>query len=99
MTGDGLLVDGGITIPSDVAESSIMVGTDGTVSATQNGQLVNIGQIQLVRFANPAGLNSGGGNLFEATPASGQEILGLPGTDGLGARFDKDFWSDRMCRS
>jgi flagellar basal-body rod protein FlgG len=74
VTGDGLLLDGGITIPADVNESSLTIGADGTVSATQNGALVTIGQIQLYRFQNPAGLSSSGGNLFEASPASGQEF-------------------------
>jgi flagellar basal-body rod protein FlgG len=84
VNGDGYLVDGGITIPSNVAESSVFIGPGGNVSAVQNGATVSIGQLQLFRFPNPAGLSSGGGNLMEATPASGQEVAGTPGTDGLG---------------
>ena len=37
-----------------------------------------------MRFLNPAGLSSEGGNLYSATPASGTEVSGTPGTNGLG---------------
>jgi flagellar basal-body rod protein FlgG len=37
------------------------------------------GQIQLANFANPAGLNSIGGNLFAQTDASGDPTVGNPG--------------------
>jgi flagellar basal-body rod protein FlgG len=43
-----------------------------------------IGQIQLARFANPAGMSSVGRNLFLATPASGDPTVATPGTQGLG---------------
>ncbi len=40
--------------------------------------------IQLARFANPAGLQNLGSNLFAETAASGPETLGDPGQDGFG---------------
>ena len=44
-----------------------------------------IGQMQLVDFINPAGLQARGGNLFQETAASGSPaVRGTPGTDGLG---------------
>ncbi|MCR9117027.1 MAG: flagellar basal-body rod protein FlgG [bacterium] len=87
VTGDGLLIDPSISIPSDVAPSSVTVGSDGTITGRSSGDpnaLTNIGQLQLSTFPNPAGLSSEGGNLFAATPASGTEIQGAPGTNGMG---------------
>jgi len=44
------------------------------------------GQIQLANFANPAGLNTIGGNLYTPTEASGDPVVGSPGgAEGMGA--------------
>jgi flagellar basal-body rod protein FlgG len=43
-----------------------------------------VGQLQLVSFANPAGLEPRGQNLFTETAASGSPNAAAPGTDGLG---------------
>ena len=40
--------------------------------------------MQIVRFANPAGLSAEGQNNYTPTAASGNPQLGEPGTDGLG---------------
>jgi flagellar basal-body rod protein FlgG len=82
---DGFSIVPPITLPADTLHVSI--GIDGTVTATTAGQPntpTTLGNIQLVRFANPAGLHSEGGNLFVATPASGQPQQGQPATNGLG---------------
>ena len=73
-----------ITIPQDAL--SVTVGRDGTVSVTQPGQALpqEIGQITLVNFINPAGLNHIGSNIVLQTQASGDPIEGQPGADGLG---------------
>lgn len=63
------------------------IASDGTVSYTQPGQAASqvAGLIQLANFANPAGLNSIGQNLFMPTDASGDPTLGNPGgQEGLG---------------
>ncbi|RFA30737.1 flagellar basal-body rod protein FlgG [Alkalilimnicola ehrlichii] len=62
------------------------VGSDGTVSATLPGDNVPIelGQITLVNFTNPTGLEALGGNLYRETEASGIPNEGVPGLDGLG---------------
>lgn len=88
VTGDGYLVDGNVTLQDGIDADSIAIGTDGIVTAQLTGapdSPVQLGQIQLVRFANPAGLNSEGGNLYSQTPASGPEVAGNPQSDGLGA--------------
>lgn len=85
VTADGYLLDPALTVPTDYVQ--IVVGSDGVVSALVAGQSdpQNIGQIQLVRFVNPAGLDARlGRNLLTETPASGAPIAGQPGQDGLG---------------
>lgn len=81
---DGFLLEPEITVPTDAV--SLAVGMDGTVSVLQAGESAprEIGTIQLVRFANPAGLHSSGKNLYLETEASGSPISGRAGTDGLG---------------
>jgi flagellar basal-body rod protein FlgG len=75
----GYPISPSITIPAQA--QSITIATDGTVSYTQPGQTTSqtAGQIQLANFANPAGLNSIGQNLFQQTDASGVPTTGLPG--------------------
>jgi flagellar basal-body rod protein FlgG len=85
VTADGNPLEPAITIPPDA--QTITVGTDGTVSVTQPGQTqaAQIGTIQLANFQNPGGLNSVGQNLYLATTASGDPIVGNPGgTEGMG---------------
>ncbi len=82
-TGDAL--EPQITIPAQ--SQSVTIASDGTVSYTQPGQTAAqvAGQIQLANFANPAGLNSIGNNLFSQTDASGDPTVGNPGgQEGLG---------------
>jgi flagellar basal-body rod protein FlgG len=85
VTSDGNLLEPAIVIPADA--QSVTIATDGTVSYLQPGQTAaqQAGQIQLANFANPSGLNSLGGNLYQPTTASGDPIVGNPGgTEGLG---------------
>lgn len=85
VTADGNPLEPSLTIPQGA--SSITIGTDGTVSVTLAGQQAaqQVGNIQLALFANPGGLNSVGKNLFLATTASGDPIVGTPGgSEGLG---------------
>jgi flagellar basal-body rod protein FlgG len=81
---DGFPLIPEITVPTDTV--SISVGMDGTVSVIQagDGTPSEIGNLQLARFVNPAGLRSLGKNLFSPTNASGDEIIGTPGENGFG---------------
>ena len=47
------------------------------------GQQV-LGQLQVARFLNPAGLMAVGQNLLKETPASGAPQVQAPGTNGAG---------------
>jgi flagellar basal-body rod protein FlgG len=84
VTSDGYALEPAITIPQEA--TTVTVGVDGTVSVTIAGQAQpqQVGTIQLVRFVNPAGLQSLGRNLFLPTQASGDASPGTPGADGLG---------------
>ena len=90
VTASGDQLEPAVTIPSNV--TSITVGADGTVSVTQPGQTTaqTIGQIQIASFANPAGLEAIGRNLFKETAASGQATAGSPDANGLG-RINQGF--------
>ncbi len=82
-TGDGFKIEPALVIPSNAA--SVVVGQDGTVSAIlANGTSSNIGQIQLAKFLNPAGLKAEGSNVLTRTAASGTAVTTNPGVDGTG---------------
>ena len=80
---DGLLLEPAIIIPEDATE--VTLSTTGVVSARLAGQTETqeLGQIELARFVNPAGLRAVGANLFVETDASGAPILAAPGADGM----------------
>ncbi len=84
VTSSGLKVYPEITFPENV--NSIKISEDGVVSVMVEGETEpqEVGQIELVSFMNPAGLEAKGGNLFVPTEASGEPIYGNPGEDGLG---------------
>ena len=65
---------------------SIAVGRDGTVTAelAAGGGAVQVGQLQITRFVNPAGLRAMGRNLYAESNASGPAIVGIPGDQGAG---------------
>jgi flagellar basal-body rod protein FlgG len=72
-----------LTLPMDV--TYISIGSDGTVTITQpGGTPTAVGNVQLAKFTNPAGLSSEGGNLFSETVASGAATVGTPGQLGFG---------------
>ncbi len=84
VTADGYTVSPGITVPSDAIE--ITINSEGGVFAKIQGQtsLEDLGQLELARFVNPAGLEALGGNLLAETDASGPATIGTPGSDGFG---------------
>jgi len=84
VTASGDQLEPAITIPNNV--TGITIGTDGTVSVMQTGQTAAqpVGQIQLATFANPAGLEAIGRNLFKENGSSGQAVSGTPDADGFG---------------
>jgi len=84
VTPDGYLLQPQITIPNNAIQ--LTVGPDGTVTVMNAGETApsEIGKIETARFANPAGLNAIGKNLFMESETSGSPTTGTPGQDGLG---------------
>lgn len=84
MTQTGLQLEPDISIPIDATE--IHVSMDGIVKVKFEGDAdyTDVGQIELARFSNPAGLMAEGGNLYSSTEASGEPSIATPGQDGLG---------------
>lgn len=75
--------DGGvIEVPAGVTE--IEVTDDGIISGVVNGVRQDFATIRLFLFANPAGLEATGGNLYRATQLSGEAVEAIPGQDGAG---------------
>jgi flagellar basal-body rod protein FlgG len=82
VTSDGLLVLSNFQpITGNSAGVSIASTGEVTVQGTSGTQSF---RIQLARFANPAGLQSLGGNIYQETAASGTAELQNPGDNGVG---------------
>jgi flagellar basal-body rod protein FlgG len=84
VTNSGYPVQPGLQFPEGT--QSVTVGSDGTVSVQIAGQAesVQVGQLTLADFVNPAGLQAKGENLFVETGASGPAQSGAPGQGGVG---------------
>lgn len=82
-TSDGLPLQGGFQ-PIPAGTTSITISSSGEVTTTSASGTSNF-QVQLVRFTNPAGLNSIGGNLYTESLASGTPETGTPNESGFGA--------------
>jgi len=81
---DGHRLDPPVQVPDGY--TNVTIGLDGVVRAVGPGETTteDVGQIQLFRFPNPAGLAAQGMNLFTETDASGEAVGANPGTEGLG---------------
>ena len=63
--------------------SSFAIGEDGLIrGAFSNGVARTLGQVRLVRFSNPAGLEQRGQNLFATGANSGLPVEANPGENG-----------------
>ena len=84
VTSDGYTVEPQVTIPADA--TAINISSNGEVSVKIPGApaLQTVGQLELARFVNPAGLRTIGRNLFLETEASGVPQSGQPDTEGYG---------------
>jgi flagellar basal-body rod protein FlgG len=70
-------------IPSDTA--TVTIDKSGNITClSSGGDSLATGQIPVYIFTNPAGLKAIGKNAFVSTPASGDAIQGIAGTDNFG---------------
>lgn len=83
VTIDGYEVDPAIIVPAETIE--IMVNESGQVLARMGEDAVpqELGQLTLANFANEAGLEPVGGNLYRETLASGAPVIGVPADPGF----------------
>ena len=84
VTKQGYKVLPGIVLPSNT--TSLSVSESGNVEAYMKNQIepVNLGQIPVVTFVNPAGLKSIGGNMYRITASSGNPINNIAGENSSG---------------
>ncbi|MBX3507580.1 flagellar basal-body rod protein FlgG [Parvibaculum sp.] len=85
VTADGYTLAPGINIPPEAID--VTISRDGQVQVTLQGETASqvVGQIELATFANDAGLDPLGNNLFTETTASGAPTIGTPANDGVGS--------------
>ncbi len=81
-TNEGLVVQGGFQ-PIPAGTTSISIAPNGEVTTKGANGTQNF-RVQLVRFANPAGLENLGRNLYRETAASGTPEIGNPNENGFG---------------
>ncbi len=80
-----------VILPEGSSPESLAITRDGRISVRMNDALepIDIGQIQVYRFVNPAGLQAIGDNLFQQTAGSGEAVGGRPGFDGMAEVYHK----------
>jgi flagellar basal-body rod protein FlgG len=96
VTSSGYVLQPGITVPDGA--QSIAISRDGVVSVRVGGQPtpVQVGQLQLTDFINPAGLEPLGENLLVESVASGAAQTGSAGQNGMGTVLQGFFESSNV---
>ncbi|HET6486943.1 MAG TPA: flagellar hook-basal body complex protein, partial [Spirochaetia bacterium] len=91
VTSDGYKLLPEVILPEGFVNDSLTVSQDGrvTVKVAGSDDPIEVGQLELYRFVNPAGLEAIGENLLKTTNASGDPIAGRPGFDGMGKTLQK----------
>ena len=84
VTAQGYALQPNIKVPEDT--TGITISRTGIVSVTRGQSTTpeEIGRLELARFANPAGLQAMGENVYQATSASGDAVTGFPSEEGFG---------------
>ncbi len=84
VTNQGFVVGPGVAIPDGARD--VAINETGQVQVIVDGdpEPQTVGQIELVTFINPAGLEATGDNLLLETPASGPANVAVPGAPGFG---------------
>ncbi|MFP4429899.1 MAG: flagellar basal-body rod protein FlgG [Spirochaetota bacterium] len=87
VTSNGYRMMPEIILPEGFIRESVTVNQDGRVTVLVPGSddPIEVGQVELYRFVNPAGLQAVGENVFKVSSASGEAIGGRPGFDGMGS--------------
>ena len=85
VTSNGYMLEPPVVLPEDFIMDTLSISKDGRISVNIIGDEdpVEVGTMEIYRFVNPAGLSSIGSNLYKTTAASGEEIPGQPGLNGM----------------
>lgn len=87
-TGRIVSASGGYLIPDVTLPAGgrvVGVTADGQIlAAAPGGEPAPVGRVYLARFNNPEGLEPVGDNVFVPGEASGEAVVGEPGSEGLG---------------
>ena len=83
VTSDGLQVIAGFP-PITAETTAVTISPTGDISVTNSTGTKPAGRVTVTRFANPAGLEALGRNLYKESPASGPPETGNPGENGFG---------------
>ena len=83
-TAAGYIIEPGITLGEDVVNINISKEGSVEVQTAGSNSFTVLGNLQLAKFINPAGLMPLGDNLYAESVASGKPMLGNPGSTGYG---------------
>jgi flagellar basal-body rod protein FlgG len=85
VTLDGYTLLPGINVPQGAR--NLTIGPDGTVSVLVGNQTAptQVGQLQVIKFLNPGGLEPIGQNLYSQSQAAGPPQVGIAGQNGFGS--------------
>lgn len=90
VTSQGFRLNPEIILPENTNLEDLAVDKNGRVSIKKDSDIIDVGQIDLFRFVNPAGLQAMGENVFQATEASGEALQGSPGGGtGMGVLYQR----------
>lgn len=86
VTSQGYRLNPPIVLPDDFEAGTLSIEPDGlvTVKIAGEDEPMEVGNIMLYRFINPAGLTNMGENFVLESQASGPAVAGNPNTEGYG---------------
>jgi flagellar basal-body rod protein FlgG len=82
---EGHKLSGSFQLPPDATDFKVSSEGNITIRLGNDGELLEIGQLELVTFSNTDGLISIGSNLYQADPAAGEAVYGDPDELGNGS--------------
>jgi flagellar basal-body rod protein FlgG len=83
-TVSGYTLKPAIQVGADARELTVRPDGRVMVRNASDSQMIEVGQLEIVRFADTSGLSALGGNLYRPSDRSGDPYRGRPGEDGLG---------------
>jgi len=84
VTMGGYTVVPGVNVPTDAIDLAVSSSGIITVRTPGTEGQIEIGRLELARFANAPGMLAMGENLYKETAASGEPMLGVPQENGFG---------------